>query len=535
MTTSNPTGAKNPFKFRCVADYVAPRVTVDYYSFSAWSAIYADDPNQNRDNANQSIANQTAANNLKSALSFALAKVQTMRPTITAANFIVGELGAFRTYPGYGECNTANRLKYLSVAAEEWGVSYAILWQIIDSRQAEFATTWIGDGLIKGNGTQALSAQMFQGFIAGTPPPDYSGCYFLTRTRGGNGADLGIQAQPSWSFTNFNIAANASGDDFLGVFGGNSWASGTVVHFNQNIRKYLLPQDNSALFGIYTPAQTQSSYWQINASMPTARRPGDTLIYLTDNNGYDYEGRVIPLTWKPGQEGPQIRTQNNEGVTNGVDYNNLHYYHPGTIMSIYPPSGVTNTFSPSGNQVKIEKDGMTYTVQAGSTAWYESASQINFELPPTIDPGRFRIYSYDDNPAGSRNGARVYVVNAQGVKSNEFIINMTPSNNRPYIREKFGVQNGINWSDTDFHPGTVISIFGSNFSPSGNKVVIEQGNSAPVVKTSGSLYWWEGVNSQGLSQINTQIPTTIQPGWVRIYTVDNQGVESNSRFIQVLP
>ena len=256
---------------------------------------------------------------------------------------------------------------------------------------------------------------------------------------------------------------------------------------------------------------------------------------MTDNNGYDSEGRVIPLSWKPGQEGPQIRTQNNEGVTNGMDYNNLHYYQPGTIMSIYPPNGVTNTFSQSGNRVMVEKGGVPYPIQAGSTGWYESTSQINFQLPPAIDPGNFRTYVYDDNPAGSRNAARVYVVNAQGIESNEFIINITPPNSRPYIREKFGVQNGVNWSDTDFHPGTLISIFGNSFSLSGNKVVIEQGNSTPIVNSSGSPNWWEGVNSQGLSQINSQIPTSIQPGWVRVYTINSQGVESNSRFVRVLP
>src|SRR5262249_23104062 len=111
---------------RCVIDYVAPQVEVDYYSYSSWQTV-------NEIEADPSLSLKQI---YKRDLTFALEKVKTRRPEITESNFIIGEYGFERSR--YGECYAANHLNDMFDAfdgPDAFGVSYTIFWQIIDNNR----------------------------------------------------------------------------------------------------------------------------------------------------------------------------------------------------------------------------------------------------------------------------------------------------------------------------------------------------------------------------------------------------------------
>ncbi len=107
---------------RCVIDAVAPRVKVDYYSYSAWQSL----------NVKLAAPRASLRERLGADLAFALRAVRARRPQVTAANFILGEVGFARSL--YGECAAARYLDEALAAAEAAGVSYAVVWQALDNR-----------------------------------------------------------------------------------------------------------------------------------------------------------------------------------------------------------------------------------------------------------------------------------------------------------------------------------------------------------------------------------------------------------------
>ncbi|MGH9936925.1 MAG: hypothetical protein ACREAM_11810, partial [Blastocatellia bacterium] len=82
----------DPLQNRCLIDYVAPQVEVDYYSYSAWQTIV--------ERPDLSLKQR-----LNNDLNFALSKVKAHRPEITERNFIIGEFGFERAQNG--ECVAA--------------------------------------------------------------------------------------------------------------------------------------------------------------------------------------------------------------------------------------------------------------------------------------------------------------------------------------------------------------------------------------------------------------------------------------------
>jgi uncharacterized protein (TIGR03437 family) len=69
---------------------------------------------------------------------------------------------------------------------------------------------------------------------------------------------------------------------------------------------------------------------------------------------------------------------------------------PGSVISIY---GVD--FAAAGNVVHFLQNGSDIAAGAGSTAWFESAGQINVEVPPGIHEGWASVYV--QTPAGDSN------------------------------------------------------------------------------------------------------------------------------------
>ena len=135
---------------RCVIDSVAPRVTVDYYSYSSWQTLSV-----KLDKPPGSLKEK-----LDSDLRFALARVRSGRSEVGEANFLLGEFGFARTL--FGECPAADYLRELVAAFEAPGsfrISYAIFWQALDNRwkfgrrtpcEGEGPVDWLFFGLFRG-------------------------------------------------------------------------------------------------------------------------------------------------------------------------------------------------------------------------------------------------------------------------------------------------------------------------------------------------------------------------------------------------
>ncbi|MBO0798742.1 MAG: hypothetical protein J2P31_07950, partial [Blastocatellia bacterium] len=73
----------DPYKYRCVIDYIAPSVSVDYYSYSSWGSLSSK-------YGNSSASFKTL---LKNDLVTALNLVKARRPAVDQSNFIMGEFG----------------------------------------------------------------------------------------------------------------------------------------------------------------------------------------------------------------------------------------------------------------------------------------------------------------------------------------------------------------------------------------------------------------------------------------------------------
>lgn len=157
-------GTDGALENRCVLDYVAPRVDVDYYSYSAWQTL------------DVKTADPTASlkRALASDLGFALGLLRRSRPELRPANFLLGEYGFARTAPNTGECRAAAYLQEVFGALEgrdAFGVSYAIYWQVLDN--APTADSAAGTyGLFRGvDGGLTLSGSVFRAAVKRSKPP----------------------------------------------------------------------------------------------------------------------------------------------------------------------------------------------------------------------------------------------------------------------------------------------------------------------------------------------------------------------------
>ncbi len=172
---------------RCVIDTVAPRVTVDYYSYSAWQSL---------DIKRQSPASGLAQM-LRKDLGFALTKVRSRQRQVLEANFILGEWGFARSI--YSECLAARYTAEMVSALEgpnAFHVSYAIYWQGLDNGwrgghrtpcvgnlgdpgdpASAAQVDWMLYGLFRGrDDTMTLSGATLQALLRGQPAPPLSRC-----------------------------------------------------------------------------------------------------------------------------------------------------------------------------------------------------------------------------------------------------------------------------------------------------------------------------------------------------------------------
>ncbi len=170
---------------RCVIDTVAPRVTVDYYSYSAWQSL----------NVKRSDPAASLAQTLRADLGFALAKVRGQRRQVREENFILGEWGFARSL--FDECQAARFAGEMIRALEgpnAFRVSYAVYWQtldngwrgghrtacsgnLLDAGETDGAVDWMLYGLFRGrDGEMTLTGSTLQALLRLQTAPSLSRC-----------------------------------------------------------------------------------------------------------------------------------------------------------------------------------------------------------------------------------------------------------------------------------------------------------------------------------------------------------------------
>jgi hypothetical protein len=496
----------DPYKYRCVIDYVAPDVTVDYYSYSAWSGIAG------------KIGNPAASLKtlLKNALDIALNKVKALRPTIDQPNFIIGEFGFPREL--YGECNAANHINEIFDAVspidpEAFHPSFVILWQILDNAPV-YSVNWRGYGLYKvrnGSLRQTRAFTTFQQRINNQSATVYTKCPALRTSPPESAPGVVDSEQRGGPIKPIHL----NPDSVLSIFVPNCCqnptnpfsSSGNTVYLDQGVRRLT----NKILF------QSPS---RINAALNPARRPGQALVYVADANSTDTNCILVDLNCSTC---PKILSIEDEPYQ-------LSEYYPGSEITI---NG--HLFSATGNTVTIEQmDDQNITRSHVLTPIFQSQSQIKAILPPELLINRIAL---------------VYATNAQRIQSNEWSIGISqncqvqtcPFPPPPVIRASNGILNAAT-NTMVFRPNDVAVIFGTRFSDNGNHtnggnmVIVEQyASSASDIRVltrtimGGSTppaYWREGNN-----RINFQLPADLIPGRAVVYVIDARGRETAAREI----
>ncbi len=484
----------DPLQNRCVIDYVAPRVEVDYYSYSSWQSIV-----DRLDYPNESLKKR-----YRNDLNFALSKVQAKRPEITERNFIVGEFGFERT--SFGECNAANHLNEMFDAFDgddAFHPSYVIFWQIIDNARS-YGAPHVAFGLFRardGALGPTLLSETFQKKIAGEQAPNYTRCPRIRRwpeppgvlTQDGT-TDFKLNPDPVISIYTPNCCQKTEAPFS---------ASGNTVHFNQSAYDFDISRDNASLW--------EESPMRINLSIPSARVPGEASVFVTDAHGIDSNQQSITLSCP---DCPRV------SPTCGV----FNATNPG--LQIEPDSVISingSGFSPSGNTIVFRllqpgQNALSRTLSRQNIL-FESPNQINLRLPSDLPK------SYQ---------AIVYVVNQNGLGSRESVIGVYPhcEDCSPELRPCQAI---VNEAGGGFLPGSATTALGQ-FSAGGNYVIIEQVDKENIVHqytlAQGADQW-----SEDIDRIHFSLPETLFPGRALIYVVDAKGRETSAReiFINATP
>ncbi len=337
----------NPLQTRCVIDYVAPQVTVDYYSYSSWQSV-----NVKFENPNASLKET-----LKKDLGFALAKVKARRPEVTESNFIIGEYAFTRTR--FGECNAANYLSEMFDAIDSDGAfkaSYVIFWQIVDDRVMgeqdidRYGFFRVRDGQLK----KTLPGEAFQLGLVYVPATPYSGCPYLR----------GEEINPSNVIT-------LSGGSF-------SWRGNRIILEQRNpdnvINRYLLGPDR----------MSHESPSMIKASLPDLLAPDPMLVFVIDSLGRESNGLVIKLNTR------------SIAVVSAATWKKTNVA-PDSIAVAFGTSLATASLAAAALPLPISLAGTevvvkdTAGVERRAGLFYVSATQINFLIPAETAVGGARV------------------------------------------------------------------------------------------------------------------------------------------------
>jgi hypothetical protein len=468
---------EDPLKNRCAIDYISPRVSVDYYSYSSWQTV-----NERFDAPNVSYKDA-----LKRDLNFALAKIRERRPEIQEQNFMIGEFGIIRMQ--WGEKAVANLVSEMIdavMAPDGFQVSHAVWWQIIDN--LPFNIVWNeGFGLFTsrhGMFHLNLVGETFKKRLAGQSHTPLTGGPMIRRAPPGivNAAtgEPELQLNPN---SRIHVIAG-DGEPFT--------ATGNRVNIEQMINHFLVTRDNTQDFA--------ESVTQISATLPRGIRPGPAFIQVYDGGGVESQGQHVVFNCV-------LCPVINEVIDSEKQ---LGEFHPGTMVTI---SG--GNFLLSGNTVIIEQQDVLskkyrFVVPAADVL-EEKTDLIRIHLPRDLVFTKFTF---------------VVVATRDGLESNTYPLREWPYQGitpecpacAPAISIKQGVVNRDHGS-LNFLPGSVVTIAGDRFSASGNTVIIEQGGERYFVEKDAG---W----SESPTRINVTLPGSLKAGRAQLYIVNAQGRES---------
>ncbi len=494
---------QEPLKNRCVIDYVAPRVDVDYYSYSAWQTV---------------LGAAMKKSNLKDALNedlnFALHHVRVGKLTMKERNFILGEYGFLRSY--WGENAAANLVNEMFEAVEApnaFQVSYAIFWQIIDN-----APTYLGGddgfGLYRSRHRQfnlTRAGEVFQKRLAGQPVSPFVARPLIRiaapeiQREGDEGQIITALVNSKRPFlletsttpllpvaATEGIQAEAEKQVLIDALHPNAAFSprDNTVRLEQGIRQFSLPRD----FGV----SFLESESQITVGLPTTLHHGPAMLSVTDRDGVESNAQHLKLL-----------CQSCPTITSAEDQKGLGELYPGEVLTL---SG--SKFSATGNTVVIEQQNTQGVPQrfvvTPDEVWREAAERITARLPNALLPQKLAV---------------VTVITKQPLESNEFVVWITRDCNAcaPALRLRQALLNQATKNE-QLYPGAPVTTRGARFSGTGNKVVIEQGQRRFVV--SSGKGW-----SESPTQINAELPSALAPGYALFFVVDAQGRESRAQSI----
>jgi hypothetical protein len=242
---------------KCVISYVAPRVGVDFYSYSSWQSLSTDTPTA--DVGTRLSADLTTAYNF----------VAAVRPGTTHAHFLVGEIGSARDISG--ECDAANRISKAILAVQSWGAAYGIIWQMYDNVPA--SGIYDGFGLHRNDRSVSLAGQTLKNLYtrdAPIVPPATCG-----------------SVNPGGIVDGRTFTPRIQRGQVISIFGGRFSPSGNVVWLKQGSRSH---------------AVTIGSQWwyesanQINLTLPAAVVPGTNVkVNVVTANGLVSNGQLIDV------------------------------------------------------------------------------------------------------------------------------------------------------------------------------------------------------------------------------------------------
>ncbi|MFN7927240.1 MAG: hypothetical protein U0Y68_04715 [Blastocatellia bacterium] len=266
-------------------------------------------------------------------------------------------------------------------------------------------------------------------------------------------------------------------------------------------------------------------FWQIIDNMPSfAMGESGFGLYRSRNGqmnltraGQVFQKRLAGQTVAPFMDGPSIRKTPDPGVLDALDNVPLYRLNPDRVLSIYAQDccqALPTPFSPRNNLVAIEQGVQQYLLPRDNpTYFYESTTQINMSLPFGRRPGEVMLYVMDQNGVES-NAASLLLQCATCPKVNKLM-------DRDLKVE-------------EYYPDTNITVFGEQFSPFGNTVIIEQLDDQFVRRQ--HLLPRSFITAESSTQINTRLPGGLLLDRPAILVIrDNNGRDSNEYLFNVAP
>jgi hypothetical protein len=246
----------------CVLTDIAPRVDADVYSFSSYEAL--------------AVPPAQLSGSMTAALDLAYDTLQRGQPALQRSQVILGEFGFPREAPGYGDCSTAERVATTIAAAIDWGVSYAIFWQLADNARRP-GEAFFGFGAHRPDGSLTLAGEALVDFFddGRIDAVQSTGCPELAA---GGVVDA------------FDYDASVAAGGYVAIFGSNldrGSAEDTVVHFAHE--------------DVHVEVDARSPYFfvsdgQVNAEVPNAFERGQAvLVWITTGAGLDSGGGFVTI------------------------------------------------------------------------------------------------------------------------------------------------------------------------------------------------------------------------------------------------